>query len=60
MNSEWLNLLFGNPIGLLSIISVALTLFIGVFIIVMFVVRSGEKPEQTDDSVDHQGHSKAS
>ena len=45
MNSEWLNLLFGNPIGLLSIISVLLTLFIGVFIIVMFVVRSGEKPD---------------
>jgi len=47
MNSEWLNLLFGNPIGLLSIISVLVTLFIGVFIIVMFVVRSGEKPDDS-------------
>lgn len=45
MNSEWLNLLFGNPVGLASIISVLLTLFIGVFIIVMFVVRSGKESD---------------
>ena len=56
MKSEWLNLLFGNPIGLLSIITIALTLLIGIFIIVMFVVRSGEKPEQTNHHADHQGH----
>jgi len=47
MNSEWLNLLFGNPVGLASIISVSLTLFIGVFIIVMFVLRSGQKPDDS-------------
>ena len=47
MNSEWLNLLFGNPVGLASIISVLLTLFIGVFIIVMFVLRSGQKPDDS-------------
>ena len=47
MSNEWLHLLLGNPIGLASIITVSLTLFIGIFIVVIFIVRSG-KPQDSD------------
>jgi len=51
MSGEWMDLLFGNPIGLASILSVFFTLFIGVFIIVMFIIRSG-KGEDSDQRND--------
>ena len=47
MSEEWLDLLFGNPIGLASIITVGLTLLIGIVIIAMFFIRSG-KTEDSD------------
>lgn len=36
----WMNLLFGNPIGLLSLISIAITLGVGIFFLIWFVNKS--------------------
>lgn len=41
----WLNLLFGNPVGLLSMIVVFSTLGIIVYLLWMFYKKSGEKPQ---------------
>ena len=39
----WVELLFGNPIGLASVIALASTIGIGIYILVMFWVKSGQK-----------------
>lgn len=41
----WMNLLFGNPVGLLSMIVLLATLGIFIFIIRMYIVKSAEKPQ---------------
>lgn len=41
----WLDLMFGNWIGLLSMIAIFSTLGIGSYIMWIFYVKSGEKPE---------------
>ncbi len=41
----WMNLLFGNPIGLLSMIVLFATLGVFIFIIRMYIVKSAEKPQ---------------
>lgn len=44
----WMNLLFGNPVGLLSMIVIFATLGIFIFIIRMYFVKSAIKPEDQD------------
>ncbi len=41
----WMNLLFGNPIGLTSMIVISATFLIFCYIIWMFIKKSGEKPK---------------
>ena len=43
MNSEWLNLMFGNPVGLASMIVVFATFLVAVVLLVMFFIKSGKK-----------------
>ena len=40
----WLDLLFGNWIGLLSVLTILIVIGIGVFLAFFFIVRSGEDP----------------
>lgn len=45
MMELWLDLLFGNPVGLLSMITVLVTIIIIGYISWMFIKKSGEKPD---------------
>jgi hypothetical protein len=45
----WLDLLFGNPIGIASVLTVGVTFIVIAYIVGMFVYKSGH-----DDSSRHQ------
>lgn len=38
----WLDLLFGNPVGLMSVLTVLVSLIIIIYLLVMFIRKSGE------------------
>ena len=46
MSKEWLDLMFGNPVGLAAMIVVIATFLITVVILGMFIVKSGKKDKQ--------------
>lgn len=47
MSKEWLDLLFGNPVGLASMIVVIATFLIVAVILGMFIVKSGKKADKS-------------
>lgn len=39
----WIDLLFGNPVGLFSVVTIATTFVIIVSILIMFVIKSRKR-----------------
>ena len=48
MSSEWLNLMFGNPVGLASMIVVFATFMVAAVLLVMFFVKSGKEDDKEE------------
>jgi len=46
MSKEWLDLMFGNPVGLAAMIVVISTFLITVIILAMFIIKSGKKDKE--------------
>ncbi len=49
MMELWMDLLFGNPIGLMSMIVVITTFLIFCYIIWIFIKKSGENPKSNSN-----------
>jgi|GEM_PF-745929 len=56
MMGLWMDLLFGNPVGLLSMIVVISTFIIICYILWMFYKKSGEKPDNTPSGNQSNSH----
>jgi hypothetical protein len=46
MSKEWLDLMFGNPVGLASMIVVFATFMVAVVLLVMFFIKSGKEDKE--------------